>query len=83
MFGIKNKGRLAVGGDADITIVDMKATRTIENSWIASKCGWTPYDGMKVQGWVTHTIVNGNIVMENDQVVLPNSGSPVDFEGTK
>jgi len=82
VFGIQNKGRLVVGGDADVTLVDMKAQRTIENSWIASRCGWTPFDGMKVQGWMTHTIVGGNIVMENDEVVLPHSGKPVNFEGT-
>jgi dihydroorotase len=83
VFGLKNKGRLVAGNDADITLVDMKARRTIENSWIASRCGWTPYDGMKVQGWVTHTIVNGKVVMESDEVVLPHTGKPVDFEGTR
>lgn len=80
VFGIKNKGRIEVGYDADFTVVDMKKNRTIENKWIASRCGWTPFDGMKVQGWPTHTILMGEVVMENDTVVLPHQGQGVLFE---
>lgn len=82
VFKVKNKGRLRQGFDADITVVDLKKQKTIENSWIASKCGWTPFDGMKVTGWPTHTIVGGHVVMENDQVVAPSLGQPVNFEDT-
>ena len=45
LFGIRGKGRIAVGYDADFTIVDLKRRETITNAWIASRCGWTPYDG--------------------------------------
>jgi len=83
VFGVKNKGRIEVGFDADFTVVDMKKTRTIENSWIASRCGWTPFDGMKVQGWPTHTILLGEVVMENDTVVSPHRGQGVFFETSK
>ena len=48
-FGIHRKGRIAVGYDADFTIVDMRAQRVIEDDWIASKAGWTPFAGRKVQ----------------------------------
>src|SRR5690606_22027882 len=65
VFGIKNKGRLRQGFDADLTIVDLQKTKTIDNSWIASRCGWTPFHGMSVTGWMTHTVVNGKLVMEN------------------
>lgn len=80
IFGVKNKGRIAVGYDADFTVVDMKKQTTIENKWIASRSGWTPFDGMKVQGWPTHTIIAGEVVMENDTVILPHRGQGVDFE---
>jgi len=80
VFGIKNKGRIEIGYDADFTVVDMKKSRVIENSWIASRCGWTPFDGMKVQGWPTHTILRGQVVMENDVVVKPHQGQGVLFE---
>ncbi len=82
VFGIKNKGRLRQGFDADITIVDLKKEMTIDNSWIASRCGWTPFHGMRVTGWPTHTIVGGKLVMEADQVVTPHQGQAVDFVDT-
>ncbi|MBC7372224.1 MAG: dihydroorotase [Bdellovibrionaceae bacterium] len=82
VFGVQNKGRIEIGYDADFTVVDMKKTRTITNDWIVSKCGWTPYDGMKVTGWPTHTILLGRTVMENDQLILPSTGLGVNFAAT-
>lgn len=79
-FGIKSKGRLEIGFDADITIVDLKMKRKIENSWIASRCGWTPYDGKTVQGWPKFTILNGQICMREDQILLPPQGQGLNFE---
>lgn len=79
VFGIANKGLLKEGFDADFTILDLKAERTIENKWIASKCGWTPFDGMKVRGWPRHTILKGELAMSEDQVLLAHAGQPVDF----
>jgi dihydroorotase len=52
-----------VGWDADFTVVDMKAKRRIENKWIASRCGWTPFDGVTVTGWPVGTILRGETVM--------------------
>ena len=68
VYGLLNKGRLAVGYDADVTLVDLKRRRTIEASWIASPCGWTPFDGMTCTGWPVATIVRGNVVMREDAV---------------
>ncbi len=66
LFNIRNKGRIAVGYDADFSIVDLKAKRTIRNEWIASVSGWTPYDGREVTGWPIHTIVRGNIKVRDE-----------------
>jgi dihydroorotase len=65
VFGIASKGRIARGYDADFTIVDLKAKRRIENRLIASRCGWTPYDGMETMGWPVATILNGSMVMRD------------------
>jgi len=75
----RGKGSLVVGNDADLTVVDLKAERTIENSWIASRCGWTPFHGTKVTGWPRATIVGGRVVMREDEVVGSPSGRPVRF----
>lgn len=79
IFGIANKGRIAVGYDADLTIVDMKRKETIRNEWIASKCGWTPYDGVTVQGWPIGTIVRGRKVMWDGALVESAQGEFVRF----
>ncbi|MGH6868830.1 MAG: dihydroorotase, partial [Methylocella sp.] len=76
LFGIAGKGRIAVGYDADFTIVDMKRREKIENRWIASRCGWTPYDGKEVQGWPVGTIVRGRRVMWEDELTTPGQGQP-------
>ncbi|CDG38179.1 MULTISPECIES: dihydroorotase [Asaia] len=68
IYGLQTKGRMAVGFDADFTLVDMKARREIRNDWIASPVGWTPFDGKQVTGWPVGTIVRGHIVMRDDEI---------------
>lgn len=80
LFGISRKGRLAVGYDADVTVVDLKRRETIRNDWIASKCGWTPYDGVSVTGWPVGTLVRGQTVMWQGELVGPSRGEAVIFE---
>ncbi|MBP2498588.1 dihydroorotase [Methylobacterium sp. PvP062] len=73
VYGLLGKGRIAAGYDADFTLVDLKAHRRIEESWIASPCGWTPFAGLEVTGWPVATIVRGTPVMRDDAVL----GEPV------
>jgi dihydroorotase len=79
VYGALNKGRIAAGYDADFTIVDLKAQRRIENSWIVSPCGWTPFDGMQVTGWPVATILRGTTVMRDNEVQGAPSGRLVAF----
>lgn len=79
IFGLRSKGRIAVGYDADLTIVDMKRQETITNAWIASRCGWTPYDGKKVTGWPVGTFIRGHKVMWDGAICGPARGEPVRF----
>ena len=82
LFGIARKGRLALGYDADVTVVDLKRRETIRNGWIASKCGWTPYDGVSVTGWPVGTLVRGACVMWQGALTRPGTGEAVRFEET-
>jgi dihydroorotase len=82
LFGIANKGRIAVGYDADLTVVDLKRRETIRNEWIASKCGWTPYDGVAVTGWPVGTVVRGHVVMWDGALAAPSLGEVIRFEET-
>ncbi|MDQ0314344.1 dihydroorotase [Amorphus orientalis] len=79
IFGIANKGRIALGYDADFTVVDLNRTETITNDWIATKAGWTPYHGRSVTGWPVGTIVRGIKVMWEGELVNPGEGAPITF----
>jgi dihydroorotase len=79
IFNIKNKGRIAEGYDADFTIVDLKRHETITNNWIKSRSKWTPYDGVKVQGWVTGTFLRGKLAMWQGELAAKASGEAVKF----
>lgn len=79
IFGMARKGRIAVGYDADLTIVDMKRRETITHEQAGSKAGWTPYHGKTVTGWPVGTFVRGIKVMWEAEIVNPNKGEPVEF----
>lgn len=82
IFGLAGKGRIAVGYDADITIVDMKKKRVIENSWIETRSAWTPFNGKEVTGWPIGTIVRGIKVMWEDEILGDAPGEPMRFVET-
>ena len=79
IFGIKNKGYIKEGFDADLTVTDMNKEVTIKNEMIASKCGWTPFNNHKVKGFPVGTIVNGHLVMSDGKVILESKGTPLKF----
>ena len=80
IYNIQNKGRIEIGYDADLTLVDMNAERTITNDWGQSKCGWTPFNGMTVKGWPMMTVIGGTIVMQNDEILGEPCGTAVTFD---
>ena len=79
LFGIARKGRIAVGYDADVTVVDLKRREMITDKWVASRAGWTPYDGVKVTGWPVGTIIRGRKVMWDGGLATPAQGERVRF----
>ena len=79
IFGIKDKGFIKEGYDADFTIVDMNKEIEIKNENIESKCGWTPFDGHKIKGTPVLTIVGGNIKMKDGELLGEPEGTPLEF----
>ena len=79
IFGIRNKGFIKEGYDADFTIVDMNKTNEIKNEDIESKCGWTPFNGLKLKGTPVMTIINGKIKMKNGKIIGEPDGNPLEF----
>jgi dihydroorotase len=79
LFGIANKGRIAVGYDADLTVVDLERRQTITNGWVASRARWTPYDGVSVTGWPVGTVIRGRRVMWEGSLVAAGQGEAFRF----
>jgi dihydroorotase len=79
VYGVVGKGRLAAGYDADFTLVDLKRQRVIEEGWIVSPCGWTPFAGQVCTGWPVGTIVRGGVAMRDGEVIGTPRGTGVRF----
>ena len=79
LYNAKNIGKIAKGYRANFTLVDLGKVETISNSKIASKCGWSPFDGTKVKGWPVATIVGGHIVMRDGEVLGKPEGQICEF----
>src|SRR4051794_39483389 len=82
LFGIAGKGRISAGYDADFTVVDLRRQQMITNAWVASRAGWTPYDGVSVTGWPVATFVRGRKVMWEGELTVPFHGEPIAFQET-
>lgn len=63
------KGAVQVGSDADLAIIDMNVKQVFTNDKVLSKCGWTNDEGREVTGVPVYTIVRGNVVFEEGEVV--------------
>ena len=68
-YNIPRKGRLEVGYDGDVVLVDMNETRTITHESTWSGCGWTPWEGREVKGWPILTVVLGRPVFRDGQII--------------
>ena len=79
VFGIATKGRLAVGYDADFTLADLGEEREITQDWLASKCGWSPFEGFKAKGWPKATVIRGNVVRRDGELAETPTGAPLRF----
>jgi dihydroorotase len=80
VFGLSTKGRIAVGYDADFSVVDLNARWTIDESWLASRCGWSPFTGMEITGKPIGTFVRGHRAMWDGQLSNAPQGKPVRFD---
>ena len=79
IFGIKNKGHIKPGYDADLVVVDMDFVKVVRDEELLTKPGWSPFDSRTLQGWPVLTIINGNIVFDGD-VHDVNKGREVEYE---
>jgi dihydroorotase len=83
LFNLVGKGRIALGYDADFTLVDLKRRWTIEPDWLVSRCNWSPFEGMSLTGKPVATIIRGSVVMRDDEVLGTPIGAPLRFAETE
>jgi dihydroorotase len=79
IFRIRNKGYIRKGYDADLVVVDLEKTMKVEAKNLHSKCGWSPYEAMKLRGWPVMTLVGGEIVSECGKICSGKKGREVQF----
>lgn len=68
LYRINNKGQLAEGFDADLTLVDLDQAKTVVDKEVFSRTGWSPYAGRSLIGWPLYTIVGGRVVYDNGNI---------------
>ena len=69
-FNLNNKGFIKEGYDADLVIVDLNKEGVFDIDTFYTKAEYSPFDGLSYKGKATMTIVNGNIIMEEDEVIV-------------
>ncbi len=74
IYQIAGKGRLAVGYDADLAIVDLNRPHVMRDQDMLSKCGWTPYAGQTMLGCVVATVLRGRIIQFDGEVLQTSDG---------
>ncbi len=76
IYGLADrKGYIQPGYDADLVIVNLEKSETLSDQAILSKCGWTPFRGRTICGDIVLTMVGGNVIMKDGEVIgVPGSG---------
>lgn len=77
VWDLVGKGRIEVGYDADLVLVDMQARRTIKNEEQFTKSRWSPWAGQTLQGWPVRTLVGGQTAFAAGQILPDVRGARV------
>ena len=78
-FQVENRGFIREGYFADLVLVDLDKPWEVTKDNILYKCGWSPFDGYKFKGTPTHTIIGGNIKMQDGKILGDPEGKPLVF----
>jgi dihydroorotase len=80
-YKIPNKGKIEVGYDADLILVDLDNYRPVLREEVLSKCGWSPFEGWELTGWPQYTIVGGKVAYAEGKLNTEVRGQALRFDG--
>ena len=80
IFQISKRGYIRKGYWADLILVDLDKSWTVNNTNILSKCGWSPFENVRFSSKVITTLVNGVVVYDNDDIIENQVAAPLEFE---
>ncbi|TWT40829.1 dihydroorotase [Botrimarina hoheduenensis] len=82
-WDLVGKGRIEVGYDADLVLVDLAEKRTVRNAEQLTKSGWSPWDGVELTGWPVRTWVGGHTVYAQGRVDDSQRGSEAIYDHSR
>lgn len=80
VWDIIGKGRIAIGYDADLVLVDLNKQAEVCNETQETKCGWSPWHGTKLTGWAVQTWVMGHCVFHDGRIDASRAGTEAQFD---
>jgi len=78
-YGIRNKGKILEGWDADLTLVDMEHAQPVRNEEMFTRVRWSPFNGRELTGWPIYTIVGGQVAFDRGKIRDGVHGHPLSF----
>lgn len=79
LYGIRRKGRVEVGGAADLAVFDLSADFEVTDPWLQSKAGWSPWVGRKLRARPVHTLVGGRFAVRDGELAESGLGRPASY----
>ena len=79
LFEIDKRGYVKEGFYADLVLVDLEKSWTVTKENTLYKCGWSPFEGSKLEGTITHTFVNGSLAYEEGKFAAALLGKRIEF----
>jgi dihydroorotase len=83
VWDIVGKGRIEVGYDADLVLVDLQKSATIRNAEQETKSRWSPWNGVTLTGWPVRTWVLGQEVFRDGQINDAIRGGETEFDHSR
>ncbi len=80
IYGLVGKGRLALGADGDLTVVDRRVSRSVRADALQSRAGWSPFEGWTLRGWPVMTVLLGRPVFRDGAFADGVFGEPLRFD---